>query len=157
MICVDIGSGRFNLRTAAILADDGHVLLCQSQASDSFWFLPGGRVDLMEATPDTLRREMAEELGAQVEVGPLQLVVENFFTLDGRSYHEVGFYYRVTFTDPAFLDKSRSWYGIVDGPYKLNVRWFRLDELDQVNLLPAFLPEALSNLTEGTRHIVNRG
>lgn len=155
MICVDIGPSRFNFRAAGITVDDGHVLLCQSQANDSFWFLPGGRVDMMEPTPETLRREMTEELVTQVEVGPLRMVVENFFTLDGRPHHEIGFYYTVRFTDAAILDKSRIWHGVVDGSYKLNLRWFRLDELDQVVLRPAFLSQALRSPLVGVQHIIN--
>ena len=155
MICVEMGQGLFNFRAAGIAVDDGHVLLCQSQANPSFWFLPGGRVDLMEPTPETLRREMTEELSTEIELGPLQMVVENFFTLDGRPHHEIGFYYTVRFTDPAILDKSRIWHGVADGTYKLNLRWFRLDDLDQVPLRPAFLTRALRSPQSGVQHIVN--
>lgn len=154
MICFDAGPNRFNFRSAAVLEHEGHILLCQSQENDSFWFLPGGRVNMMEATLDTLRREMVEELGAEVDIGPLQWVVENFFILDEKRFHEIGFYYRASFRDPAYLDKNRTWHGVVDGPYKVNFRWFRMDELGQVNLRPPFLLEALRNPPAGTGHIV---
>lgn len=155
MVCFDVGPTRFNFRTAAFFEDDGWVLLCQSQSASTFWFLPGGRVDMMEATPDTLRREMAEELGAEVEVGPLQWVAENFFIMDGRRFHEIGFYYRASFKDPAYLDKGRTWHGVVDGPFRLNFRWFRLDELDRITVRPPFLAEALRNPPTGVGHIVH--
>jgi ADP-ribose pyrophosphatase YjhB (NUDIX family) len=154
MICFDLGPDRFNFRAAAVIVDEGHILLCQSHAAPTFWFLPGGRVDLMEATPETVRREMREELGAEVEIERLQFVVENFFTLEEKRFHEIGFYYRCRLTDPAVLDKSRVWQGVVDGTYKLDIRWFRLDELDQVDVRPPFLADALQQMGDGVQHIV---
>ncbi len=35
------------------------------------WELPGGKVEAGESEPDALRREIREELGCGVEVGPL--------------------------------------------------------------------------------------
>ncbi|MFZ5815889.1 MAG: NUDIX hydrolase [Bacillota bacterium] len=156
MVSFDAGSTRFHVRAGALFVDDGHVLLCQSDAMPTFWFPPGGRVDLMEASPETLRREMVEELGADVEVGRLLWVTENFFTLRERQFHEIGLYYRATFRDPAYLDKRRSWTGVVDGPYKITVRWFKLSELDQIEVRPPFVVEELRNLSDETRHIVHR-
>lgn len=154
MLTFDMGPDRFNVRAAGLILDDGYVLLCQSHAAPDFWFLPGGRVELMEATPETVAREVSEELGTTAAIGPLQFVVENFFRLEGQRFHEIGFYYRATLQDPAFLDKERRWDGVVDGPYNINLRWFRLSDLDQVVLRPPFLREALHNLTDGVQHIV---
>lgn len=155
MLSFDVGPVRFNVRSAAVFEHDGWVLLCQSQAADRFWFLPGGRVELMESTPETLRREMSEELGTDVEVGPLQWLAEIFFHMEERQYHELGFYYRASFKDPTYLEKSRTWFGVVDGPYKINLRWFRVEELDQVDVRPPFVTEALRNSHAGVRHIVS--
>ena len=37
------------------------------------WEFPGGKVEAGESEPDALRREIAEELGCAIEVGPLLL------------------------------------------------------------------------------------
>lgn len=59
--------------TAAILTDGERVLVCQRKAGDRFglkWEFPGGKVEAGETPPACLRRELAEELGIDAEVGP---------------------------------------------------------------------------------------
>lgn len=155
MVSFDLENTRFHLRAAGLIEHDGWVLLCRSHNAPGFWFLPGGRVEMYEPTPDTVVREMREELGAEVELGPLTWVVENFFSMEGRRYHEVGLYYRVSFKDPACLEKDRSWNNVVDATYKIDLRWFRLEELDQLEVRPHFLREALRNPPAGVGHIVH--
>src|SRR5215510_13842723 len=82
-------------RVAAICLHDGHVLACKPDAED-FWFLPGGRVETMEAAKEALRRELCEELDAEPRIARLLWPVENFFTTDGCRYHGLGLYYRTS-------------------------------------------------------------
>ncbi len=156
MIDFERDQARFLCRTAALIIDDGHILLCQSHAAPSFWFLPGGRQEMMETSHETLRREMREELGAEIELGPLQYLVENLITLNDKPVHEIGLYYRVRLLDPALLAKDRVWNGVVDGPFKLDFRWFSLDHLDRVDVKPPFLQEALRAMPEHFQHVIHR-
>jgi ADP-ribose pyrophosphatase YjhB (NUDIX family) len=68
MITWDSGRARFNYRVAGIALDGDRVLLVRADGYD-FWFMPGGRGELLEPARDTLRREMRAELGVAVEVG----------------------------------------------------------------------------------------
>jgi ADP-ribose pyrophosphatase YjhB (NUDIX family) len=52
----------------AIIEHEGKILFVRS-SSDSKWDLPGGRLNVGEAPKDGLKREVAEELGLQIEVG----------------------------------------------------------------------------------------
>lgn len=57
--------------TAAILEQDGCVLLAQRPSSDALaflWEFPGGTVEPGETLEECLCREIREELGIQVEV-----------------------------------------------------------------------------------------
>ncbi len=57
----------------AIAIEDGRILLIKRGHAPSvgLWSLPGGRVEAGETDAEAVRREMAEETGLDVEVGPL--------------------------------------------------------------------------------------
>jgi 8-oxo-dGTP diphosphatase len=61
------------LVTAGILTDGERLLICQRKAGDRFglkWEFPGGKVEAAETPEACLRRELAEELGIEAEIGP---------------------------------------------------------------------------------------
>jgi 8-oxo-dGTP diphosphatase len=81
------------------LHDDGRILLARASPAITLqgrWFLPGGGVDHGESPTDSLRREMEEESGLIVTVGPLLQVLSDVRTIpDGTSLHTVRIIYRV--------------------------------------------------------------
>lgn len=156
MISVDIAGHRFQLRAAAVVVDDGRVLLHRLEG-DTYWALPGGRVEPGEDARATLVREMAEELSESVECTELLYVVENFFVHEGKPNHEIGLYFRAQLVPAsALLDKSRSHVGI-EGSKRLEFRWFSTASLGEVDLRPSFLRESLAGPSPGFQHIVQRG
>jgi 8-oxo-dGTP diphosphatase len=61
------------LVTAGIIRSDDRVLICQRHHSDAYglqWEFPGGKVQEGEELKTSLRRELAEELAIQAEIGP---------------------------------------------------------------------------------------
>jgi 8-oxo-dGTP diphosphatase len=80
--------------------DDGRILLARASSSITLqgrWFLPGGGVDHGESPTDSLTREMKEESGLTVTVGPLLDVLSDVRTIpDGTNLHTVRIIYRVT-------------------------------------------------------------
>lgn len=60
------------LVTAGILKDGDRILICQRHRSDAYglqWEFPGGKARDGEDLPESLRRELAEELAIEAEVG----------------------------------------------------------------------------------------
>jgi 8-oxo-dGTP diphosphatase len=60
------------LVTAGILINGDRILICQRRRSDVYglqWEFPGGKVRDNEDLRASLRRELAEELGIDIEVG----------------------------------------------------------------------------------------
>ena len=145
---------RFNVRVAAVCLCDGHVLL-QGTGDDGRWILPGGHGELLEPTNETLRREMREEFGIEVEVGRLLWVVENFFTYEGARWHQLAFYYEAHLPAGCHLfDTTRDFAGF-DGDIPFIGRWFSIAALPDTWLVPSFLCEALAALPETPTHIVH--
>jgi len=156
MISFDLGSHKFQVRAAAIFIWQGSVLL-HRLVGDSFWALPGGRVEPGEDVAKTVVREMREELEQDVVCGPLTYVVENFFEDRGRQNHEIGFYFKASFAEGSkLLDATRSHTG-VEGSRRLEFKWFQLASLGEVDLRPSFLRQSLSEPTPHFKHVVQQG
>jgi ADP-ribose pyrophosphatase YjhB (NUDIX family) len=156
VISHDIGEGRFNLRAAAVIIRDGSVLVHRAE-TDDFWALPRGRVELFEPTPETLCREMKEEIDCTVCVERLLWIVENFFKYEDKPFHEIAFYHLVTIQDPAPERLMRpSFEGWEDIPrVRLLFHWISLDTLDDVPLYPSFLRTGLREIPKHTQYIVH--
>jgi ADP-ribose pyrophosphatase YjhB (NUDIX family) len=109
---------------------DGRLLLARASpalTARGRWFLPGGGVQHGESPPDSLRREIAEESGLTVELGPLLDVLSDVRTLnDGTSLHTVRLVYRVDSWSGTLRPESD---GTTDA-----VGWFSPDELAQMPL-----------------------
>jgi 8-oxo-dGTP diphosphatase len=110
--------------------EEGRLLLTRASPALALrgrWFLPGGGVDHGEHPTEALRREVTEETGLVVVLGPLLDVLSDMRTLpDGTSLHTVRLIYRVT-----------SWRGELraeqDGTTDA-VRWFEPKELKDLPL-----------------------
>ncbi len=149
------GEKCFNYRVVGVALHGKHVLLHKEDRED-FWSLPGGRGEWFEHSIDTLKREMIEEIGVEVEVGPLLWVVENFYTYDSQKRHELALYYRMILPEECrYINAAGPFAGVEEG-VPLTFRWFHLDEIEGLTLYPSFLPEMLRSPFDGTRHIVHR-
>jgi len=168
MITFDKGNLRFNYRIAGIALDNNRVLLekgfsrvlLEKVEGQDFWFLPGGRGEFLEPAKQTLKREMQEELGVEVEVGRLVWVVENFFTGNDfitdkkMSCHELGFYFLMELPEKSPLRSLTEFYG-EDESFKITLKWHQLSELRNTPLYPSFLRTALNNIPDRTEHIIH--
>ena len=76
---------------AIVFDDDGRVLLIERGRPPGvgLWSVPGGRLELGESIATAVVREVAEETGLTVEVGPLVEIVERVTATDGGTYHYV--------------------------------------------------------------------
>lgn len=165
MISFIVDDVQFNFRAAAVIIDDGYVLLHRA-SYEPFWALPGGRVEASEPSAATVARELVEELGpaCDARVGRLLWVVENFFYGDeDEPFHELGMYYLVTLgAGSPYLAKDRAYDGIEDdlplheGEHiRLIFQWFPVDALADLPLYPTFLRERLAALPATTELVVH--
>ena len=144
----------FNFRVAGVIRHGGRVLLHKAEG-ETFWSLPGGRVEMHENATLSLQREMLEELGVEVRVERLLWVAENFFEYLGKQFYELGFYFLVALPEDSPLTRHQEpFYGDEEG-LVLTFQWFPLEELEKLNILPSFLSTGLAALPETTQHIVH--
>ena len=157
--------GRFSYRASGVALQDDHVLL-STEAHIDFWYLPGGRPEFGETLRDALKREMLEELGAEVAVGRLAFVIENFFGHASERHHSIGLYFLMTLPE-ALTNKEEVYRGLeydadairdtlgAEGALELSFRWFHLSQLETLDIRPKCLQRALTHLSETTQHFVN--
>lgn len=123
------------LATRAIIVRDGRLLLVNAfpGTRSDLWCAPGGGVEPGQSLPDNLKRELHEECGLDVAVGPLALV--NEFHDPRSGFHQVDLFFRCAITggriDPAWSDPSR----VVH-----TRRFFSPDDLGAIRLKPDSLP-----------------
>lgn len=113
---------------AGCLIAEGRVLLAQRplhKAEGGLWELPGGKVEPGEGDAEALRRELKEELGIEVEVGP-----------------EVG-RVQVEFPERDLLLVAYhvpDWRGSPEALEAPALEWLTADQLDRVACPPADRP-----------------
>jgi ADP-ribose pyrophosphatase YjhB (NUDIX family) len=99
---------------AAIFDDSGENVLLIQRRDNGRWEPPGGVLELDETIEDGLRREVREETGAEVSIGPLTGVYKNM------ARGIVALVFRATATTrPANSSQEAS-----------AVRWHSLSDLD---------------------------
>jgi ADP-ribose pyrophosphatase YjhB (NUDIX family) len=161
------GGTIFQVRVGGVAVSDGRVLLHRT-ADEDFWSLPGGRLQVGETVTEALRREMREEIGADVEVGGLLWLVENFFDhrpLDDThdevdaAHHEVGLYLGMRL--PRHLQGVESFMGAelagTPDEFALEFRWFPQADIAPMDVRPAGLRERLADdLPGGVPSFVQR-
>ena len=155
MITFGKGNLQFNYRSVGVVTCKDKVLLHRSE-KDNFWSLPGGRVEFLESCDQTIIREMKEELNVEIKIKKLIWVVENFFDYDNKSYHELAFYFMISFPNNSPLYSLTEKFESIEEGLKLTFKWFEIDKLDSIELYPEFLKKSLKSIPESVQHVVCR-
>jgi ADP-ribose pyrophosphatase YjhB (NUDIX family) len=119
-----------SVRAYGILVHEESVLLVRSsspQIVPPLWWLPGGGINFGESPEETLLREFEEETGLAIK-GPDLLHVASDVRRrpNGDRIHTVRVLYTVLLDGGVLRDEA---IGTTD-----QVHWFKLDELDDVNV-----------------------
>ena len=109
---------------AAVIRKDGRVFATQRGYGDwkGWWEFPGGKIELGETPEEALRREIREELQADVSVDEFLCTVE----YDYPKFHLTMHCYFCSLVSETFhLNEHEA------------AQWLKADELDNVRWLPA--------------------
>lgn len=140
-ITVDVGDYKLNVRAAGLMIHNGKVLVHRNINYDHY-ALVGGRVEIGESSADTIKREIKEELGKDIEITGYVSTIENFFEMKGSKYHEILFVHKIEFVDE--LDKNIDYtMKNIEGKEYLQYEWLGLKEIEKYPLYPNSIKEIL--------------
>ena len=138
-----VGNTVFGVRATALIIQNRKLLVTKDKGK---YYTIGGAIQINESTEDAVVREVREELGVKAQAGQLAFVVENRFEQDGVSYHNIEFHYLVDLLEDAPLTMQ-------EDAKQLPCRWIALDDLQTVDLKPAFLKTAIPEWDGQLQHI----
>ena len=147
-------NNRFRYRAAAIIVEDGCVLLVGNEKED-YLYSVGGGVHMNEKAEDAVLREVLEETGVHYEIDRLAVIHENFWCGAGAydtdmNCHEIAFYY---------LMKPRGTKELCSDSYtrfsdKETMHWIPINDLDKYKHFPTFLKDYLNTPHDQVVNIV---
>lgn len=114
--------------TAAILIENGRVLIARRRSEDSqagLWEFPGGKVRPEESPEQCLKREVQEELNLQIVVG--EFFGESVYAYGDKTIRLLGYYVRAEAGDLAANDHSE-------------LAWVAVSDLKRYRFCPADIP-----------------
>lgn len=151
-LCLDVGEYKLNIRAAGVIIHNNKVLVHKNVNKDHY-AIPGGRIEIGENSEQTLKREIQEELGKEIEINNYMATIENFFEMDGKKYHELYFLCRAEFKNEEDKKIDYTMHNI-EGKEYLQYEWIDLKRINEYNVLPSCIKNILKK-NEFPTHIIN--
>ena len=133
----------------ALIINNGKMLAIKlSNGSEEWYIMPGGGQEAEELLPDTVRREVAEEIGIMVNVKDLVFAIEG---VHGECFHRVDLVFLCEYAgeiENAILHRDA---------YQVGYDWLDINTLNHVQLYPSKLRRQIMNLYEGKEYTVYLG
>ncbi|UOQ48575.1 NUDIX hydrolase [Gracilibacillus caseinilyticus] len=131
-----------------IFSNQNSILVAEgfdSVKGDYFYRPIGGGMEFGESSADALVREITEEINQEITNLSYLGAVENFFTFNGDTGHEIVMVYDAQFVDQTIYH-IESFEGIEDDGEKINLFWKPLSDFVEGRL--RLVPEALMTLIQ---------
>ena len=90
----------------------------------TFYRALGGGIEFGETSKDAIKREIQEEILVDITVNDLLGVIENIFTYQGKTGHEIVFLYSIEIPEDTYKDE----YEIDDEADEYNAVWVDIDD-----------------------------
>jgi 8-oxo-dGTP diphosphatase len=133
------------LAQKAVLYNRGNVLMIQKSAEDPYnplkWEIPGGRLQVGEELSDHLKREVREEVGLEIEIGP-PLAMWQWTMGSGDAAKTVVAVSRLCYP----LTSEVSFVGNEDTDYIATWKWVPVSEIASLDLIPTARDAILESL-----------
>lgn len=114
-----------------IIIRDGKLLVGEgfdTVKKQIFYRCLGGGIEFLEKSSDALKRELKEEIHADITVKDFLGTSENIFTYQGKKAHEIVFYYSATISDEDYKPE----YSIIDNTNHI-AKWIDINDFKNGN------------------------
>lgn len=140
---------RFNARTSALIynKDLSKVLLFNVEGRN-FYMLPGGRIEELEESIDTIKREIKEEIGWDNITYSFLVLSEEFANDKGYNNHQINIIYKGIYNDEIKEIKFKG----LEGDW-INFEWVDVNNIHQYKIFP----EGINSIIDGSsdsNHII---
>ena len=126
-----------NAAKALIIKDDKMLAVKISDGNEEWYIMPGGGQDVEELLPEAVCREVAEEMGLQVDVKDLVFVIEG---LHGGKFHRVDLVFLCEY-------KGKIENAILQGDTnQVGYDWLDIKTLNTTPLYPSKLRRQIMNI-----------
>ena len=147
----------FRYRAAAIIIEDGCVLMAYNNR-DNYYYSIGGGVHLGETSEEAVIREVKEETGIAYEVDRLAFVNECLFhgdgILAGKECHGIELYYLMKSKNNKPVG-SGTRTGMTTYDAEEYVQWIPIKDLENYKIFPEFYKDKLSNVPREIEHFIS--
>lgn len=137
-----------NSAKALIIKDGKMAAIRINDGGDEWYIMPGGGQESGEQLSETVRREVTEELGLEVEPKELAFVIEG---VQGESFHRVDLVFLCEYIRPIENAELHS------DTNQTGVEWLDIATLNTSKLYPSKLRRQIMNLYEGKPYRVYLG
>lgn len=153
-ITYDIDNYRLNSRCGAIIIHDNKILF-HKNPNEKYYATIGGRIHIGEDSESAIKREVLEETGKEIYIKNFFGIVENFFYINDKKYHEYLFLYEAEFineNDKKILSTIEPFEEHKKG--KLQFEWVDISNLENVEIKPKIVKNLLLSKSS-TKHLIN--
>lgn len=137
------GKDTINVKALCLFQNEDEIFVSKSydRVKKDYFYRPiGGTTEFCEYTVETVKREILEEMKAEIKNVTLERTWENIFVCDGLKGHEIVFLYRADFVDKKNYERKE--YTIIESNGKeVKASWIRIEEFEEGKL--RLVPEAL--------------
>lgn len=152
-LTLNVEDYKLNIRAGVIIIHNGKVLTHKNFKTGKYALL-GGRVEIGEDSEQTIKREVQEELGKEIEITGYVATIENFFETNDSKYHEIMFIHKAEFVDK---EDKKIEYTLknIEGKKYLEYEWLDINRIEQYPLFPEVVKQILKENKFPT-HRINR-
>ena len=137
-----------NAAKALIIKDDKMLAIKIADKKEEWYIMPGGGQGANELLPETVCREVAEEIGIEIEVKDLVFVIEG---LQGESFHRIDLVFLCEYKgeiENSILQSDTN---------QIGYEWLDIKTLNTTPLYPSKLRRQIMNIYEGKSHQIYLG